>query len=227
MNNISRKLKELRQARRWKIADVADKLGFAAASSYQKIEAGTTPLTLDKLQQLAELFEVTMAELMGFEAGEGDRMKELEIKNRSLQQQSLLNRMEKDFLEIKSQLPIVSFYLSAYFHTGERRGDFTQDQLLVAITALRTRLEVLAGYIIAARGDTAKAREQYSFALISARQVKTPAEPRYRTTEEFCQALNGQQPLMLALTGEDSLGKEQILKKLEEGRELLKGFLGE
>ncbi len=94
MNNVPEELRRLRLNRKWKIADVAEKLGFASASSYQKLEAGTTPITIEKLVQLAEVFEVSVGELLGLE-GAVDPQQIEELKTRITELEDRLRDKER------------------------------------------------------------------------------------------------------------------------------------
>jgi helix-turn-helix domain-containing protein len=61
--NIHDKIKSIRKTQQWTQEEMAEKLGITP-SSYAKIERGTTKLNIDKLQQIAEIFNIEMTELL-------------------------------------------------------------------------------------------------------------------------------------------------------------------
>ncbi|MBS9779552.1 MAG: helix-turn-helix transcriptional regulator [Moraxellaceae bacterium] len=57
------KLKELRELNHWSQEDLAKKMHIAP-SSYAKIERGETRLTLERLEQFAEIFDIEIGQLI-------------------------------------------------------------------------------------------------------------------------------------------------------------------
>lgn len=78
MLNIGKKIKSLRQERGWTQGDVANRLGITVAA-FSKIETDVTDVSLSRIQTLAGIFEVSVAELLGLDmnAGAGDSAAEL------------------------------------------------------------------------------------------------------------------------------------------------------
>ncbi len=60
---IHEKLKQLREVNQWSQEDMAEKI-HVTPSSYSKIERGETRLTLERLEQLAEVFNVDISKLI-------------------------------------------------------------------------------------------------------------------------------------------------------------------
>ncbi len=57
------KIKELREEKHWSQEELAEKMHIAP-SSYAKIERGETRLTLDRLEQFAEVFDIEISSLI-------------------------------------------------------------------------------------------------------------------------------------------------------------------
>lgn len=60
---LNEKIRELRENKNLTQADVAEKLDLSVAG-YAKIERGITEVTIPRLEQLANIFEVDMTELL-------------------------------------------------------------------------------------------------------------------------------------------------------------------
>lgn len=65
---IHNKIRSIRKTQQWSQEEMAEKLGIAA-SSYAKIERGATKLNLDKLQKIAEIFNMDATELLSSDKG--------------------------------------------------------------------------------------------------------------------------------------------------------------
>jgi transcriptional regulator with XRE-family HTH domain len=61
---IGRKIEQIRTVKGWSRGHVADKLGMSVAG-YGSIERGDTDIQLTRLAQLAEIFEITLCDLLG------------------------------------------------------------------------------------------------------------------------------------------------------------------
>lgn len=61
--SVNDKLKQMRELNRWSQEEIAEKINIAP-SSYAKIERGETRLTLDRLEQFAEVFNVDITKLI-------------------------------------------------------------------------------------------------------------------------------------------------------------------
>lgn len=67
-------LRKLRQSRNMTLKDVADRLGYATANGYWKIEKGITELKVNQLFQLAKIFSINLSDFeMGTEKYDGIR----------------------------------------------------------------------------------------------------------------------------------------------------------
>lgn len=64
--NIAERIRLLRQQKNWTQEDVAEKLRMST-NGYGSIERGTTEITLHRLEQLAEIFGINLAELLNID----------------------------------------------------------------------------------------------------------------------------------------------------------------
>ncbi|MDO4224066.1 MAG: helix-turn-helix transcriptional regulator [Acinetobacter sp.] len=61
------KIRKLREQNQWTQEDMAEKLGLSV-TGYAKIETGKTHLTLQRLEQFAEIFNIDLLELIQHES---------------------------------------------------------------------------------------------------------------------------------------------------------------
>ena len=66
---ILERIKRLRKKSGLTAAEVAERMGFSGQGSYTKVELGKVELKLSHISRLAEIFEVSIASLLGLEDG--------------------------------------------------------------------------------------------------------------------------------------------------------------
>ena len=95
----SEKIKYYRRINELSQADMAEKL-WMSTRAYVRLENGETALTLDRIHQIAKIFNVTIGHLVGieFELKNNEVLKEV----KSLNQHYLMN--EKKIIEILKEL---------------------------------------------------------------------------------------------------------------------------
>lgn len=81
-NDVLKRIKELRLKKGWTAAELSDKMGFGSQSAYSKIEQGFTDLKFSHIVQLASIFGVAEAELLGLEGAGAHQVRELEYQAR-------------------------------------------------------------------------------------------------------------------------------------------------
>jgi len=64
--NVSKRIREFRLQKNWTQEEVAEKLKIST-NGYGCIERGTTEVTLRRLEQLAEIFEISLAKLLNLD----------------------------------------------------------------------------------------------------------------------------------------------------------------
>lgn len=68
---VGRNIRAVRHQHSWSQEDVANKLGISIPA-FSKIETGITDINLSRLQQIADIFELTLVQLLSFEETEDD-----------------------------------------------------------------------------------------------------------------------------------------------------------
>lgn len=64
--NIAERIRSLRQQKNWTQEDMAEKLKISS-NGYGNLERGTTGMTFHRLEQLAEIFGISLAELLNID----------------------------------------------------------------------------------------------------------------------------------------------------------------
>ncbi len=100
MKDVIEKIKELRKKKKLTLAEVGEVLEINA-SAYHKVELGQTPLTLDRLEKLAKLFNVQVVDFLGYEYDAGSskpqpQLEALEQKVKDLQKELAEIRESRD-----------------------------------------------------------------------------------------------------------------------------------
>lgn len=99
MGNIYKRIQQLRNEKRLGREEVAEKLGISY-DAYSKQERGNTQLTYDRLERLAEIFDVSLVELI-YPKGSPERTQDcLEEINRLKELIKLLKSQLQDKAEI-------------------------------------------------------------------------------------------------------------------------------
>jgi len=70
MKDLGKKIRALRQEKGWTQGDVAVKLNITVAA-FSKIETQVTDVSLSRIEELAEIFKVSIVELLGLEVPGG------------------------------------------------------------------------------------------------------------------------------------------------------------
>ena len=103
------KIRQLREAKQWSQEQLANKLGLSP-NGYAKIERGETRLTLSRLMELAEIFEMDILELIQGEIQSIDLRMGSHVNNGrdftiygSVEYKDLVQEIEKLKLIIKHQ----------------------------------------------------------------------------------------------------------------------------
>ncbi len=66
--NINKKLRQLREMQKWSQEEMAEKMGMSP-SGYAKIERGENSVNIERLEQIAQIFNVDVADLTSQEKG--------------------------------------------------------------------------------------------------------------------------------------------------------------
>jgi transcriptional regulator with XRE-family HTH domain len=85
--SVGKNIRTLRHQRGWSQEDIASRLGISIPA-FSKIETGVTDINLSRLEQIANIFEITVAQILSVEEGEVD----MAPSNLSIAQKKLVDR---------------------------------------------------------------------------------------------------------------------------------------
>jgi transcriptional regulator with XRE-family HTH domain len=86
-NTVGECIKSLRRQHGWSQLDVASRLGISVPA-FSKIETGVTDVNLSRLEQIANIYEVSVVQLLTV----GSDQAELELSHLNVMQQNLTDR---------------------------------------------------------------------------------------------------------------------------------------
>ncbi len=149
MEKIYENIKAIRKAKGISQADMADKLGMYPAN-YNRLENGLTQLTIERLEQLAGIFGMTVIEIMQFGGGvesvkvDSEKVKELEreIKNLKEKIQSYEKTMQESINAHNSMINLTQETANLYKEVIDMAHK-TIDILQEKITILEKEIEKL------------------------------------------------------------------------------------
>jgi transcriptional regulator with XRE-family HTH domain len=106
MKSLGKKIRLLRHQRGWSQEDVAKRLDISIPA-FSKIETSITDINLSRLEQIANLFEMTVVQLLTFSDNEQDQkfVSELEIINQKLMdKEAEVIGLQKKVIELFEEL---------------------------------------------------------------------------------------------------------------------------
>ena len=81
---LHERIKQFRISQRSTISDIAEIVGISI-NAYSKIERGLTELNIKRLEQIAEIFNISLGELLGIEAKKDDSEENKSLKDRIIE----------------------------------------------------------------------------------------------------------------------------------------------
>lgn len=72
INSVGNNIRTLRHQRGWSQEDVANRLGISIPA-FSKIETGITDVNLSRLEQIANIYEITVVQLLGLGLTESEK----------------------------------------------------------------------------------------------------------------------------------------------------------
>jgi transcriptional regulator with XRE-family HTH domain len=106
MKSLGKKIRLLRHQRGWSQEDVAKRLDISIPA-FSKIETSITDINLSRLEQIANLFEMTVFQLLTFSDNEQDQkfVSELEVINQKLMdKEAEVIGLQKKVIELFEEL---------------------------------------------------------------------------------------------------------------------------
>lgn len=106
MKTLGKKIRLLRHQKGWSQEDVAKRLDISIPA-FSKIETGITDINLSRLEQISNLFEMTVVQLLTFNDLESDQkfVNELEVVNKKLtDRETEIIDLQKKVIELFEEL---------------------------------------------------------------------------------------------------------------------------
>ncbi len=106
MKTLGKKIRLLRHQKGWSQEDVAKRLDISIPA-FSKIETGITDINLSRLEQIANLFEMTVVQLLTFSDSEQEQkfINELEVVNKKLMdRETEVIDLQKKVIELFEEL---------------------------------------------------------------------------------------------------------------------------
>lgn len=97
MNSLGNKLRELRIARYWNQGDVAKQLDISIPA-YSKIETGVTDINLSRLQGIAQLYGISVVQLLAGDQKDDDQL--ASANKKLLEREAQVIRLQKQLIEL-------------------------------------------------------------------------------------------------------------------------------
>lgn len=106
MKSLGKKIRLLRHQKGWSQEDVAKRLDISIPA-FSKIETSITDINLSRLEQIANLFEMSVVQLLTFSDSEQDQkfVSELEVMNQKLMdRETEVISLQKKVIELFEEL---------------------------------------------------------------------------------------------------------------------------
>ena len=106
MKTLGKKIRLLRHQKGWSQEDVAKRLDISIPA-FSKIETGITDINLSRLEQISNLFEMSVVQLLTFNDLEQDQkfINELEVVNKKLtDRETEIIDLQKKVIELFEEL---------------------------------------------------------------------------------------------------------------------------
>ena len=106
MKTLGKKIRLLRHQKGWSQEDVAKRLDISIPA-FSKIETGITDINLSRLEQISNLFEMSVVQLLTFNDLETDQkfVNELEVVNKKLtDRETEIIDLQKKVIELFEEL---------------------------------------------------------------------------------------------------------------------------
>jgi transcriptional regulator with XRE-family HTH domain len=106
MKTLGKKIRLLRHQKGWSQEDVAKRLDISIPA-FSKIETGITDINLSRLEQISNLFEMSVVQLLTFSDSEQDQkfVNELEVVNKKLtDRETEIIDLQKKVIELFEEL---------------------------------------------------------------------------------------------------------------------------
>ncbi|QHT65677.1 helix-turn-helix transcriptional regulator [Rhodocytophaga rosea] len=108
--DVSKNIAAIRKARRLTQAEVADKIGIER-SNYPRLEKRGNKLTLEQIDQIAKVFDISVAELINYDNPASNKEESEKVK----QLEKRVKELEEQLQDRKGLIDAIKVYFTAYF----------------------------------------------------------------------------------------------------------------
>ncbi len=106
MNKVGKNIRRLRQKKGWTLVQIAEKVKVSVPA-FSKIETGPTDINMSRLKQLADIFEVSILDIL-YDEGENPREELIEVANvlrdQILEKDATVNMLQKKLIDLYEEV---------------------------------------------------------------------------------------------------------------------------
>lgn len=106
MKNVGKNIRRLRQKKGWTLVQIADKVQVSVPA-FSKIETGPTDINMSRLKQLADIFGVSVMEIL-YDEGENpqDELHETvaKLKEQIQEKEETVNKLQKKLIDLYEEV---------------------------------------------------------------------------------------------------------------------------
>jgi len=106
MKNVGKNIRRLRQKKGWTLVQIANKVQVSVPA-FSKIETGPTDINMSRLKQLADIFEVSILDIL-YDEGENPQEELIEAANTLREQiqekEATVNMLQKKLIDLYEEV---------------------------------------------------------------------------------------------------------------------------
>jgi len=106
MKNVGKNIRRLRQKKGWTLVQIADKVQVSVPA-FSKIETGPTDINMSRLKQLADIFEVSVLDIL-YDEGENPQEELIEAANalreKIQEKEATVNMLQKKLIDLYEEV---------------------------------------------------------------------------------------------------------------------------
>ncbi|MEJ5961352.1 helix-turn-helix domain-containing protein [Pedobacter immunditicola] len=106
MKNVGKNIRRLRQKKGWTLVQIADKVQVSVPA-FSKIETGPTDINMSRLKQLADIFEVSILDIL-YDEGENPQEELIEAANalreKIQEKEATVNMLQKKLIDLYEEV---------------------------------------------------------------------------------------------------------------------------
>lgn len=108
MNKVGKNIRRLRQKKGWTLVQIAEKVKVSVPA-FSKIETGPTDINMSRLAQLADIFGVSILDIL-YDEGENPREELIEAANllriQLMEKDATVNMLQKKLIDLYEEVSI-------------------------------------------------------------------------------------------------------------------------